>query len=181
MKNRFKQDLLELKIVDYRELYAIVAKRGTFIPSFSILVMGLNKDKLVFYKVSTSYKLIKFIESIELKDIDSMDIKVRGKDSILTIEVNKVKKSYFVYENIKELHLIKKSIKKSLKQLLSNEAKIKEIDVFKINEKYGIYICGFGVFTKTGVLCRQNSIPALRREIIWVENLSLHTAGRNFW
>ena len=113
MKNNFKKDLLDSKVIDYRELYSIVAKRRTLIPSFSIMVMGLNKDKLVFYKVSTSYKLIKYIDSIDLKDIDLLDIKVRGKETILNIHINKTIKSYFVYENIKELHLIKKSMKKA--------------------------------------------------------------------
>ena len=113
MKNNFKKELLDLKIVDHKELYCIVAKRRALIPSFSIMVMGLNKDKLVFYKVSTSYKLIKYIESIDLKDIELLDIKVRGKETILNIHINKTIKSYFVYENIKELHLIKKSIKKT--------------------------------------------------------------------
>ena len=73
LKNNFKKVLLDSKVTDYRELYAIVAKRRTLIPSFSIMVMGLHKDKLVFYKVSTSYKLIKFIESIELKDINEFE------------------------------------------------------------------------------------------------------------
>lgn len=113
MKNNFKKVLLDSKVTDYRELYAIVAKRRTLIPSFSIMVMGLHKDKLVFYKVSTSYKLIKFIESIELKDINEFDIKTRGRETILNIYINKSIKSYFVYENIKELHLIKKSMKKA--------------------------------------------------------------------
>ena len=113
MKNNFKKELLDLKIVDHKELYCIVAKRRALIPSFSIMVMGLNKDKLVFYKISTSYKLIKYIESIELKDIDSMEIKSKSNESILDIEVNKNIKSYFVIEKTKDLYLIKKSIRKA--------------------------------------------------------------------
>ena len=42
---------------------------------------------------------------------------------------------------------IKKNIKKSLKQLLILNTK--KIDIFTANGKYGVYICGFGVFTKT--------------------------------
>ena len=113
MKTNFKKVLLDSKVTDYRELYAIVAKRRTLIPSFSILVMGLNKDRLIFYKVSTSYKLIKFIESIEIKDINLLDIKTKGKETILNIHINKNIKSYFVYENVKDLYLIKKGMKKA--------------------------------------------------------------------
>lgn len=112
MKNNFKKYLLDSKVVDYRELYCIVAKRRALIPSFSIMVLGLNKDQFVFHKVSTSYKLIKEIETIDIKDIDSLEIKPKGHDSILNIVINKEVKSYFVIENIKDLYSIKKNIKK---------------------------------------------------------------------
>ena len=112
MKNNFKKDLLDSKVVDYRELYCIVAKRRALIPSFSIMVLGLNKDKFVFYKVSTSYKLIKEIETIDINDIDAIEIKSKGHDSILNIVINKEVRSYFVIENIKDLYSIKKNIKK---------------------------------------------------------------------
>ena len=112
MKNNFKKDLLDSKVVDYRELYCIVAKRRALIPSFSIMVLGLNKDKFVFYKVSTSYKLIKEIETIDINDIDAIEIKSKGHDTILNIVINKEVRSYFVIENIKDLYSIKKNIKK---------------------------------------------------------------------
>ena len=112
MKNNFKKDLLDSKVVDYRELYCIVAKRRAIIPSFSIMVLGLNKDKFVFYKVSTSYKLIKEVETIDIKDIDSIEIKSKGHDSILNILIGKEVRSYFVIENIKDLYSLKKNIKK---------------------------------------------------------------------
>jgi hypothetical protein len=112
LKNNFKKDLLDSKVVDYRELYCIVAKRRALIPSFSIMVLGLNKDKFVFYKVSTSYKLIKEIEKIDINDIDAIEIKSKGHDSILNMIINKEVRSYFVIENIKDLYSIKKNIKK---------------------------------------------------------------------
>lgn len=49
---------------------------------------------------------------------------------------------------------IKKNIKKSLKQLLYSEPK--HLDIFRAGEKFGVYICGFGVFTKTSYDTAQN-------------------------
>ena len=46
-----------------------------------------------------------------------------------------------------------KNIKKSVKQIISS--KPKEFDIFESNGKYGIYICGFGVFTKTSYTASQ--------------------------
>lgn len=48
---------------------------------------------------------------------------------------------------------IKKNIKKSVKQLLISSPQ--EVDIFKTNDRYGIYICGMGVFTQTSYTASQ--------------------------
>ena len=111
-QNNFEKILLDNKIVDNRNLYVILVKKRALIPSFSIMVMGLYKDKLVFYKISTSYKLIKYISTIEIKNIDLIDIYNKHKETIMNIYLNKDKKSYYILENNKDIYSIKKTIKK---------------------------------------------------------------------
>ncbi len=111
-KNNFEKDLLDNKIVDHRNLYVILVKKRSFIPSFSIMVMGLNKDELVFYKITTSYRLIKYVKSISLKNIEMLDINNKRSETILNIYLNKEKESYYVLEHNKDIYDIKKILKK---------------------------------------------------------------------
>ena len=111
-KTNFEDLLLHNKIIDHRNLYVLVAKRRPIFPSLSILVMGLYKEKLVFFKISTSYRLIKFIEDIELKDINEFEIKTKTSNSILKIKVNKTMKNYDIVEHDKDVYSIKKILKK---------------------------------------------------------------------
>ena len=50
---------------------------------------------------------------------------------------------------------IKKNIKKSLKQLISASEQV--IDIFRNNNKHGVYICGFGLFTRTSYVSSEKS------------------------
>lgn len=111
-ENNFEKILLTHQIVDYRNLYSIVAKKRALIPSFSIMVMGLNKDKLIFYKISTAYRLIKYKYEIKVDDIESMNIKNRRRDTVMELLVNKELKKYFVLEHNKDIYTIKKILKK---------------------------------------------------------------------
>lgn len=111
-QNNFEKLLLDNKIIDYRNLYILVNKKNSFLPSLSILVMGLYKEKLVFFKVSTSYHLIKFIEEININEIDDINILNKRLDTIVSLTINKKIKSYYVVEHGKNLYSIKKLLKK---------------------------------------------------------------------
>lgn len=112
MKNNFNKLLLEHKIIDEREIYFVIVKKRDVFPSFKILVMGLNRDNLVIYQINTSYKLKSYIESINIKDIKMIDINNKRKDSVLNLYIFDKKKSYFILENVKNAHLLKKILKK---------------------------------------------------------------------
>ena len=110
-KTNFDELLLHNKIVDHRNLYVILSRKRLIIPSFSILVMGLYKEKLVFFKISTSYRLVKFVDEIPLKDIKEFIIKSK-KIPLLRIVTNNYLKQYDLIEHVKDIYSIEKLIKK---------------------------------------------------------------------
>ena len=109
-QNKFEELLLHNKVVDHRNLYVILSRKRFIVPSFTIMVMGLYKEKLVFFKISTSYRLIKFIEDIEIKTIQEFNIKTKKVNPLLNIIINKKVYKYDLIENIKDIYSIKKII-----------------------------------------------------------------------
>ena len=81
--------------------------------SYNFLMRAVEIMKILLNRNFDSFIIGSAVRNLYLsKDIDSIEIKSKGNDSILNILIGKEVRSYFVIENIKELYSIKKNIKK---------------------------------------------------------------------